>query len=687
MALTLSDIWVEYAEVISYVSKAAVDQGLSRNRKGLTTKWKSKPNENDRRKKLILFSSIPESSQSKMPGKDYFINKIIQQQQIQEAEQIEQQKNERKLSLHCALAYALNNNFHDHFSLYKSLMSKERALEHAQLHAVLNKVITLFSRNKNGYNLKEIFEVYQELKVPVFKPTHYVSFSRKISECRKAMNELKDSKEGIKKTILHDLTGKQNAKKLKEEQKLILRQIYARPNNFNFKQVTEIHNQAVEFRNQNTPDPEEHWKTLCLSTVKNYLNTPEAQKQCTAMRNGIAEHRNDFDNVIKRARPSKPNLLWEEDGWNFELYYQRETTNKNNQRQVNYFHRKVVSFIMDAYCEYIPGYSIADQENIEMKAAAWKNAVINTGVFPSEIKTDHFGLKTLEGFYAKLAVHTRTSEVGNARDKSIEGMFARFNESILKFYPNWSGSNITAKRQASHPNREYLNEIRHSFPNEEGVIRQIDEAIYRWNNLPLEKYNGKSRKQIWLEGDHSQDRLLTPKARLEVFGIEHNYKNELTNKGLLPTINGRTLQYNLWEDSFNDLIGSKFQITYDPDDLSLILATNAKGQSYLVPMEIPEKMAFADMGPGDRERLNKKLAFKQRQHQRIQDANNRDMEAIMADSNLKQVFLGLNSNKHMLQAAENKKKELSEPDYYDMIEIPEQKPQNNEPIMDRYDYE
>jgi len=89
-----------------------------------------------------------------------------------------------------------------------------------------------------------------------------------------------------------------------------------------------------------------------------------------------------------------------------------------------------------------------------------------------------------------------------------------------------------------------------------------------WNNMIRD--NGKSLYQDWTEADHSIDRILNDKMRLELFGKLHEYTNTLTNKGIQITIDKKKFTYMLYDDDFYSTIGMSYNIIYDPNDPSCI---------------------------------------------------------------------------------------------------------------------
>jgi len=284
--------------------------------------------------------------------------------------------------------------------------------------------------------------------------------------------------------------------------------------------------------------------------------------------------------------------------------------------------------------------------------------VRNTGLLPIEVKSDHFAEKDLTPFYQKLASHVRLSAVGNARDKVIEPMFARFNREVLKDYPNWSGSNITARKADSHPNREHLLRIKGSFPDADEIHYQIAEAIDRWNNKV--RRDGTTKLQQW---NQAQPHELTQRATLDrmidLFGHTHEWTNRMTKEGLVLTINGQKQVYRLMDHAFAELIGADFQVKYYPDDLSMVLATDPSGKTWKVPSEHQMPMTWTETSEGDRAQLNERLEFKRAHFKRQVDKQRDTWDSIESMGAAKYLMPDRNGiSKHSAQALEDNYKQL-----------------------------
>lgn len=412
--------------------------------------------------------------------------------------------------------------------------------------------------------------------------------------------KVRDYKKSGPAVLVTKLLGNTNSKKLGEEQIDFITELYGKANNFSGEQVAVMYNNKAR---------EKNWPLVTTMCVQQHIK----KIQIAGSRSGINEWRNANDFVVKRMRPSKPNLLWVGDATPYELFY--KVSERNNGIVRTKYHKRVVMYaVIDAFNDKIVGWAVGETETADLARKAWKNACLNTGCLPYQIKTDNFSRKQLEPFYQRLAYNNdfyTPSAVGNARDKVIEQMFGKLYNFITRYHHNASGRNITAKEQ---PNRDYLNKIKHTFPQFDEVIEQIATDVFIWNNA-VRQSKGASLNAQWKES-LSGTRALSDVNRFMLFGTEHRYTNKLTNMGIMFTIAGVQRRYMKFDDEgfefFTGDIDKTFQVTYDPDDYSKIMVTNKNGRRWVLPLVNDVPMAYMDFKEGDRANLNKQLEFKKR---------------------------------------------------------------------------
>ncbi len=475
----------------------------------------------------------------------------------------------------------------------------------------------------------------------------------------------------------------QNALKIRtQDQKDVLIRLSASHKNRDMVWIVEDYNRVAKMN---------EWPEITETTASEFLND-EANLENILFRNGKGKFKSDVLPTIHRDRPSAPGLLWEGDGTPWELYYQYERDGKQY-----YWGRKVVYLVSDAFNDLPVGWAIGDSENTELITAAWKNAIENTGIMPFQIRVDNFARKALQPVYDQICKYFIPTAVGNARAKLIEQMFGRFSATrILKEYPNWSGCNITNRRDSNQPNRDFLNEEKKNFPDEVGVIAQINESINKFRNALIKKDN-LIRFEAWVEGLRNAKHItLAGKPELiKIFGqwrhkIKSTYTYEFTKDGLEMVVDGVHNYYMDWDSpqaiqNYEELYGSKgLEVQYLPEDLSMIRVWHPRREkSYILAKD--QFVAGSIMDAKDNPELAK-LWIKKKEfhrelmgaviakHERVIANTEKAMQSMSVDAQgvLKSMFLVDGGNKQYIneakEALKNMEKEIKEPTYADLYD-------------------
>ena len=454
--------------------------------------------------------------------------------------------------------------------------------------------------------------------------------------------------------VVHNGSGKSgnNRKIVDSFCESLLIELIAHHNQFEDPFVAQKYNEQAAARG---------YKRISASTVGAYRR--ERDMLISASREGTAAYRNKYDKIIHRTGPTAPLMLINSDDNDFDLYMQEVVFNEKGHRGVNYNFRFKLMVVMDSFKSYPLGYAIGTGQTEELVRAAFADAINHiyelTGGYYlwQQIVTDHWGISALEEWYSSQATFTPAT-VGNARSKMIEAAFGRWHR-ILKQYPNYAGHNITAKNK---PNFEAIKQNKKLFPEKQDGHHQVHHII---NRIRTDiNANGKSIQQEWLEAFHANiDRMLPldTKRRLQLFGTRHwetenrDWQNELTNGGITITVSGKRYTYDVPEVDYMRHVGKKFRITYDPYNMSEILATADEGRVQLIcPLYEKAKMAIADMTAGDRALVNVRLAEKKRINQYVLDDKEKRREilsqhGITAEGVLQAGY----QNKEISQAADN----------------------------------
>lgn len=501
--------------------------------------------------------------------------------------------------------------------------------------------------------------------------------------------KIEDYKERGAACIVHGGRGKvsNNRKVTDELSESLLLELISHHNQFEDPFVAKKYNQWAKLNN---------YKPISDATVGRYRRLNNVL--LAASREGNAVWRNSYDKVIHRVKPTAPLLLINSDDLDLDLYYQEITYNKQGHKKVNYLYRFKLMVVMDAFNNYPLGYAVGEAQTEDLVRAAYANAINHirelTGNYYSwqQIVTDHWGIAksnskqptSLQQWYESQAVFT-PAKVGNARSKSIEAAFGRWHQ-VLKQYTNYAGHNITA---VSKINPDAIKLNKKDFPLKEDGHNQIAEVIHRIRTEISDK-TGTSLQQEWIDAfnaNHARMLPLNTSRRLQLYGTVHPWKNELTNAGINITIDKRLYTFDVPEADYMRNVGKRMQVIYDPYNMSEILAITEDGRVQIVcPSFDFQKMAIADMVPGDRAKINVLIDQKDRMGQHVLDtqAQRRELlqrKGIDANSMLQAGYI----SKQTSQIADNsyRQRQLQQPDAFDMDSNNEQN--NNENTPDLWD--
>lgn len=401
-------------------------------------------------------------------------------------------------------------------------------------------------------------------------------------------------------SLIHGGQGNSNSSKLLDPvQKGMLETLASRHQNLGYRQIADHYNLFAQAQG---------WPTLTANTVSRYLSAGDVSRSVTFFAKGAAAYQGKHGIVVHRSRPTQPTYLWVHDATTYELYYQQQRGGRTT-----YHHRKQVCVVLDPHSWYPVGYAIGEVDNLELTKAAIANAVAHmkelTGSYllPYQAQSDRLGHKELGRWYGTMGVTYTPAKARNARAKVIEPYFRHHHaQHVQAYYPNWSGHNVTAKL-LNQPNPDALERIKKDFPTEAGVVDQIHEAFARERAAKVAEF----RQALEAAQAKGILRSIDRQQYLELFGVQHDYTNELTNRGLCPTLLGEERHYNILSHEFQQWVGTSFRVTYDPADLSNVLATAREGSLRFLVSEVADiPMALADHTPQTRAQLAAVEGFK-----------------------------------------------------------------------------
>ena len=301
-----------------------------------------------------------------------------------------------------------------------------------------------------------------------------------------------------------------------------------------------------------------------------------------ASREGVRKFNNEALMQVDRSRPSQPMLMWVSDGWDAELYYQDEKSRYN---------RLTIVMVIDAFNDYIMGYAIGEHENTDLIIEAYRDAInhaellLGMAVMPQQIQSDNYGSKVLPPYYATICKQFIPASVGNAKAKVIEQYF-RTVQSKLQLLPNYSGHNITAKKQT---NDEWLSANSKYFPTREECVRQLQALV------EIERSERRQALlQAWMNRDEAKVLMLDRCRYLAKFG-ERSRGNMLTPNGIKLIRDGEEYKYECADIKMREMRGERWTICYNRNNMNVAVAESEDGRiRFELHAKVKVPMAIAD---------------------------------------------------------------------------------------------
>jgi hypothetical protein len=206
-------------------------------------------------------------------------------------------------------------------------------------------------------------------------------------------------------------------------------------------------------------------------------------------------------------------------------------------------------------------------------------AMYFSGHKPYEIRFDNQGghKKLQAGTFfkglARLAINTQPY---NGRSKTIESVFGRFQANYL--HKDWffTGQNITAKKDESKANREFILANKEQLLTLNEVIKIYEKRREEWNNS-AHYDTGKKRIDMYRESENPRSPKVEFYDMISMFGV-------ITEKPIKYYSNGITLEvkkvkyhYEVLNikgqpdfDFLRNNVDRKFHIGYDPEDMTTV---------------------------------------------------------------------------------------------------------------------
>ena len=388
------------------------------------------------------------------------------------------------------------------------------------------------------------------------------------------------------------------AKVASEEQRAMIMRLMCDHRNLDNEQVAMLYNVVAEKLG---------WQPITASAIK--LWRERYDLETAGGRLGSKEFYNQRSMQNRRSAPTAPLNMWSLDGWDVELYYQKTTT-KGGKSVTTYNNRLTVVVVLDPFNKYPVGYAIGERECAELITEAMRNAANHTAELfgqryrAHQIQSDHYAMKAMTPIYSVSGDKVTPARVGNAKAKPIERYFLTLNKTYCQLMPNWSGFGITSNKNLQ-PNSDALNMLRKSFPDEAGCRKQIETIIAMERAKKLDKFVA-----AW-QGVPEDHRLpMSDEQYLLTFGAETGHKNALEGSGLNVKLLGKRHTYDCFDVNFRRYSHIRWNVKYDPNDTSRVLAVSDNGElRFMLEEKYVQPMALVDRQEGDAEELARVRAF------------------------------------------------------------------------------
>lgn len=323
---------------------------------------------------------------------------------------------------------------------------------------------------------------------------------------------------------------------------------------------------------------EEGWKQLqAEETLRNFLNREDIRHLWYAHRHGDAASKQKFVYQHSTKLPTMRDSLWYGDGT--KLNYTYRLQDKEGKWKLATCQ---VYEVIDAYSEVFLGHHISEKENYEAQFAAYKAAVCFAEHRPFEIRVDNQGghKKLISGqLLDKIAHIAVKTQPYNAQSKTIESVFGRFQQQIMKKDWFFTGQNVKAKRQESQENREFkLKQPIEAYPTLDAIKARYAERRNEWNTA-AHPATGQSRLEMYQQSHNPQSPALSALDRVNIFWILRPKEITYRASGLRMIESKEKHMYvkmKLGEPGMPDLewtrrhVDKSYLVRFDPLDFSMI---------------------------------------------------------------------------------------------------------------------
>ena len=327
-------------------------------------------------------------------------------------------------------------------------------------------------------------------------------------------------------------------------------------------QIFETFNQECEAKG---------WKPLkSVRSLKTWLESAAIEPLWHDAVYGEMSAHQKFDRRHKTQLPTMRDALWYGDGTKLNLYYRDED---GKVRTTSVYE------VIDAATEVFLGFCISDTEDYEAQYMAYRMAIQVSGHKPYEIVHDNQGghkRANSSGMLDKICHIHRTTAPYNGASKTIESVFGRFQQQVLHKDWRFTGQNITAKKESSRPNMEFIEANKDQLYTLDELKAAYLKARTEWNEM-AHPATGEQRIRMYEQSENPETPVVTASDMVEMFWVTCDRMSTFTSSGIEITVKGKKRAYEVmsapgvpdieWRRKHTY---QKFVVKYDPYDFGSI---------------------------------------------------------------------------------------------------------------------
>ena len=586
-------------------------------RAGKSAEWAIVSDSADKRRKWFRYDSIPEAER-----RIYGLPTPAEAEALYHQRQGKQATSRRALTLYEALCSAVATKWPALRSGFTHRVSAADAEGYARLQAALDWCL---DNSPKPYSRAEVLPAFQDLRLP-FRPagsSAYALFTRKLNGYAAATD-----KAAFLLARRGAPAGNKNSVKLGPEQQAWLIQRfgdYMKPS---------LEDTWADYKAHRAAFHSLDWPELSLASIKKMLNANRPAWE--ARRHGMLEAVKKVGYVLKKRKPSEPDLLIEFDGTQEPFFYRNELGERDG---------RVYSVrIWDLHSGCIVGSAYGISEDADLVLAALQDYLLRQRRQPHQFRYDKGGANVSQAVQELLAATGAVKFASTAKRPTArrsEKLLGQFQAECQKDLRGFRGSNRTSNRNRDlkpHPDRlakEWKSETW------ESIVAQCLEAEHIWNHgrysveadseTRWERYQRQGEKGRTLSLARLAELLFVERKKVVRYtthgleiqapdGTRHHFEPQtapgVVDLNLHGQLAGEASKFRVWEQKD----GSR--------ELVLVQRENGRGGWLEMGQKTAWPEALADMAPGQ-QRAHRALllADATRKQKMLETPRNQDWRA------------------------------------------------------------